>query len=134
MRTGGCFCGAVRYTVGGEPLNVRVCHCRDCQKLTGSAFFVRAVFPKDALTVTGTLGELATDADLFHQFCSKCGSQLFAWRKSRTDRISITLGTFDELKGLAPTEQIWLADKQPWLKLDSPETVFDFSREIPAHE
>jgi hypothetical protein len=120
MRKGGCFCGAVRYTVKGEPINVRVCHCRDCQKLTGSAFFVRACFPEDAVTITGVAGEIPSSVDLRRNFCSKCGSQLFSWRTSRPDVICITLGTFDDLDGLRPTEQVWSCDKQPWLDLPKP--------------
>ncbi|HUA68495.1 MAG TPA: GFA family protein [Candidatus Saccharimonadales bacterium] len=116
-RTGGCFCGAVKYVVSGAPINVRACHCQDCQRLTGSAFFVRALFPKAAVTITGQLAEFASSDDLTRKFCPRCGSQLFAERKSRPDTIAIALGSFDRLNGIYPTAHIWISDKQEWLSI-----------------
>ena len=50
--TGGCHCGQLRYTVTGAPLNVMVCHCDSCKKVTGQPFFARAVFPASAVAFT----------------------------------------------------------------------------------
>lgn len=116
-RTGQCFCGAVKFTVTGDPINVRACHCKDCQRVTGSAFFVRALFPKDQVTVTGTLAEFPSSEDLTRKFCPRCGSQLFADRKSRPDAIAIALGSFDNLEGILPSEHIWISDKQEWFSI-----------------
>ena len=44
--TGGCLCGAVRYTTTADPLMTFVCHCRDCQRFTGSAFGALVVLPR----------------------------------------------------------------------------------------
>jgi hypothetical protein len=52
---GGCLCGAVRYTAEADPTSATVCHCRDCQKFTGSAFAAPVRVPKEALTIEGTL-------------------------------------------------------------------------------
>ena len=49
--TGGCLCGAVRYTADADPSSVTVCHCLDCQKFTGSAFSVVIGVPKPAVTI-----------------------------------------------------------------------------------
>ena len=55
--TGGCLCGAVRYSVDAEPLPGRqlLCHCVDCQKHTGTAFLSAMAFPSDAVAITGTM-------------------------------------------------------------------------------
>jgi Glutathione-dependent formaldehyde-activating enzyme len=55
VRTGGCLCGAVRYTVRGEPVHVGRCHCADCRKESGSAFTVYAQWPIEACEVTGDI-------------------------------------------------------------------------------
>lgn len=116
-RTGGCFCGAVKFVVSGEPINVRACHCQDCQRLTGSAFFVRALFLKDAITVTGEVTEFHSSNDLIRKFCPRCGSQIFAERHSRPDSIAVALGSFDSLNGIAPSEHVWVSDKQNWVSI-----------------
>ena len=51
--TGGCMCGAIRYECSGEPVATLNCHCRECQRLTGSAFVVELFVPRSAVTITG---------------------------------------------------------------------------------
>ena len=50
---GGCLCGAVRYTAEADPTSATVCHCRDCQKFTGSAFAALVRVTREALTIEG---------------------------------------------------------------------------------
>jgi hypothetical protein len=52
---GGCLCGAVRYTADADPTSATVCHCKDCQKFTGSAFAVLVRVPRESVTIEGTL-------------------------------------------------------------------------------
>ena len=114
---GGCRCGLVRYEAVGEPLNVRLCHCRNCQKITGSAFFARAMFPLAAVKVTGPVTSFQSSGDLHRLFCSACGSTIGARRDSR-GVMSVTLGTLDDPDALPPTAHIFITRKVAWLKLD----------------
>lgn len=114
---GGCLCGAVRFKAEGEPINVRICHCRTCQKAMGSPFFARALFAQNALTVIGDTISYASSETLDRVFCKTCGTRLFAWRRNGT-AAGVALATFDDRNAFAPTEHIWVAEKMDWLKLN----------------
>lgn len=53
LRSGGCLCGSVRFEARGEPLRTMVCHCRFCQRVTGSSSFAEAMYPMDAVSLSG---------------------------------------------------------------------------------
>lgn len=114
---GGCLCGAVRYKAEGEPRNVRVCHCRNCQKAMGSPFLARALFPQDALTVTGETARYSTSEHLDRVFCPRCGTRLFSWRSNGT-AAGVALATFDDRNAFAPSDHIWVSEKMNWVCLD----------------
>lgn len=114
---GGCLCGAVRYKAEGEPINVRVCHCRTCQKAMGAPFFARALFPQTALTVEGPTARFATSDHLERVFCPTCGTRLFSWRRNGT-AAGVALATFDDRNAFAPADHCWVSDKMGWVKLD----------------
>ena len=84
IREGGCLCGAVRFRTEGEPVNVRICHCRNCQKAMGSPFFARALFDQRALTVDGDTARYSTSEALDREFCRICGTRLFSRRTNGT--------------------------------------------------
>ena len=116
-REGGCLCDAVRFKAEGEPVNVRVCHCRNCQKAMGSPFFARALFDQRALTVEGDTARYPSSDALDRVFCKTCGTRLFAWRKSPAVA-GVALAAFDDRNAFAPTEHIWVAEKIDWVRLD----------------
>jgi len=116
-REGGCLCGAVRFTVEGEPLNVRICHCRNCQKAMGSPFFARALFDQRALTIDGETACYPSSEALERVFCKRCGTRLFSRRTNGT-AVGVALATFDDRNAFSPTEHIWVSEKIDWVKLD----------------
>jgi hypothetical protein len=116
-REGGCLCGAVRFKAEGEPLNVRICHCRTCQKAMGSPFFARAVFDQRALTVEGDTGRYPSSEMVDRVFCKTCGSRLFAWRKNPAVA-GVAIAAFDDRNAFSPNEHTWVSDKMDWVRLD----------------
>src|SRR5215212_2179202 len=128
-REGGCLCCAVRFRAEGEPINVRICHCRNCQKAMGSPFFARALFNQNDLTVEGSTARYASSEALDRVFCKNCGTRLFAWRRNGTVA-GVALAAFDDRNAFAPTEHIWVAEKMHWLRLDDglPQRSGDGSR------
>ena len=117
IREGGCLCGAVRLKARGEPINVRVCHCRNCQKAMGSPFFARALFPQDALTIEGDSARYPSSNAIERVFCKTCGTRLLSWRTNGT-AAGVALATFDDRNAFTPTEHIWVKEKMNWVKLD----------------
>jgi hypothetical protein len=114
---GGCLCGASRYVAHGEPINVRVCHCRVCQRALGAAFNARVLMPLNAVTMSGALGRRNSSPVLVRGFCTICGTSLFTERAS-AGVIGLTCGSLDMPEDCQPTEHIWTSSKQAWLTLN----------------
>jgi hypothetical protein len=107
-RTGGCLCGAVRYTVRGEPFHVGRCHCANCRKESGSTYTIYAQWPREAFESSG---EHATYAG--SSFCPRCGSRLFILDEKA---VELQLGSLDDAPfELRPEAEIWIKRREPWL-------------------
>src|SRR4051794_10876867 len=104
VRTGGCLCGAVRYTVRGDPLHVRRCHCASCRKESGSAFTVYAHWPVEAFELSGEISSYDGRG-----FCPRCGSRVLDTSARDDGLIEIRTGSLDE----APFER--RPDGGPWV-------------------
>lgn len=119
--TGGCLCGAVRYDCEADP-TVAVCHCKDCQKHTGSAFSVVVFVPMAGMTVTGALTDTYSTGELSgkqvrRRFCGSCGSPIFSEPEVRPGVRVIRAGTLDDTSWVNPAFHIWTASKQPWVPI-----------------
>ena len=109
IRTGGCLCGDVRYSVRGEPVHVGRCHCADCRKESGSAFTVYAQWPREAFTLEG-------EPETYdgRSFCPRCGSRLGCFGEEGD--VEIRIGSLDDAPfNLAPEAEIWIKRREPWL-------------------
>ncbi len=108
MRTGGCLCGAIRYSLEGEPFHVGRCHCGDCRKESGSTYTIYGQWPRDAFAVEG---EYATYDG--RSFCPRCGSSLFTLEDEAAE---VRLGSLDDAPfELRPEAEIWIKRREPWL-------------------
>jgi hypothetical protein len=115
--TGGCLCGGVRYEVSEPPVSASYCHCKRCQRRTGTAASVQARLAPGSLHVTQG-AELVREFDPLDGwpkcFCSACGGAL--WSRHPTDEgvVSVRLGTFDEDPGIRPEYRQFVAYAAPW--------------------
>jgi hypothetical protein len=111
VRTGGCLCGAVRYSVRGDPVHVGRCHCADCRKESGSAFIVYGYWPVEAFEVSGEISSYAGRG-----FCALCGSRLLDPVGPDDTLIEIRLGSLDEAPfELKPEAEVWVKRRESWL-------------------
>jgi hypothetical protein len=118
MLEGGCLCGQVRYRVAGEPLNVRACHCRNCQKLAGGPFYARAIFRDEGMQRLGETERYRSSHRLFRLTCSSCHCLVFTEPVDVPGLIAISLASLDDPGALIPECHIWTDSMVSWLKLD----------------
>lgn len=114
--TGRCLCGACSYTTDAEPLDIRACHCKLCQKATGAPFYARVRVPLDAVRISGPVGWHHSSPELRRGFCTRCGTSLFSERAG-INSIGLTMGSLDDPDRFTPGEHIWVSSKQAWLTL-----------------
>jgi hypothetical protein len=118
MRAGGCQCGEVRYEISGEPLALYVCHCRECQKQSASAFGMSLEVPRAGLRVVrGTPKFWTRAADsgrrLRCAFCPTCGSRVWHEPEGPSDTITIKAGSLDIPADMSSAIHIWVSRKLP---------------------
>lgn len=117
--TGRCHCGAVALSAEVHPARVFVCHCADCQVLTGSAFRVVAPVVPGSLRVEGRVKEYARTADSgavrLQVFCPECGTPLYAVSADPGGLASVRVGVLAERDRLTPTAQLWRRSALPWV-------------------
>jgi hypothetical protein len=115
--TGGCLCGAVRFSVTAPLGGLMFCHCKRCQRRTGTAFGVAAIAAPGSVSVTAGADELRTyvpEAGRPKQFCGRCGSQLFATDPAGGDVAFVRFGTLDEPPDLPVLGHQFVAYAAPW--------------------
>jgi hypothetical protein len=117
---GSCHCKAIRYVAEIDPARISVCHCTDCQTLTGSPYRV-SVFcaPEDIRVTSGAAKTYRKTGDSgrvrIMQFCGDCGTPLFACDEDPTKgRWSLRWGSITQRHELKPTRQIWCRSAVPW--------------------
>jgi hypothetical protein len=117
--TGGCQCGSVNYVVTAEPMRVSACHCKECQRQSGSAFAMSMLLKKDSLTVTGRTKQFTRIADSGNEvtgvFCPECGVRIYHALQSAPDVLALKPGTLDETSWLRPNSFIWMKSAQGWV-------------------
>ena len=120
---GGCLCGSVRYTSNAEPAMTVVCHCKDCQKQTGTAYSILVAVPEESFTVTGDSLKIfrnvgGSGQPVQRHFCNKCGSPIISKVTVIPGKVFIKAGTLDDTSWLQPQMNIWCSSRQPWVTIE----------------
>jgi hypothetical protein len=120
---GSCLCGSVRLVCDAEPLAAANCHCKDCQRQTGSAFSTVVTVPADAVEVRGevaTFTTVGTDtgAKAHRQFCPACGSPVLTLPELTPGLAFIKAGILDDPSIVRPVMEAWTGSAQPWIEPD----------------
>jgi hypothetical protein len=127
---GGCACGGIRYRATRDPMIVHGCHCRWCQRETGSALAINALIESDALTVlkgTPALSTIPSQSGKGQTLarCPDCGVTLWSHYAGLGRVLAfLRVGTLDDPDAFPPDIHIYTASKQPWLILPEDRPAF----------
>jgi len=116
---GGCHCGAITFEAEIDPDKAGLCHCTDCQVLTGSAFAPFVPVPKAAFKLRGQPKVYVKTAESGNRraqaFCAECGSRLYATAEKDPQVYNLRLGTVRQRAQITPKVQGWCSSAMPWV-------------------
>ena len=118
--SGQCHCGRVSYRAEIDPAKVSICHCTDCQSLTGSPYRVTVICCESEVRLTGAApkvyGKRGDSGRMRNQhFCGECGSPLFTSGEGGPDDFGIRWGSIRQRSELKPARQIWCRSAATWI-------------------
>ena len=120
--TGKCLCGAVHYVAEGAAVFAGNCHCRDCQRVTGSGYMPVIAFARDTVSISGEVkyykrkGDSGQDS--YEGFCPECGARLLAYADAIPGLLMIQAGSLDDPSQYKPQMDIYTKSAQPWDHMD----------------
>ena len=127
VATGGCLCGAVRYTANDEAMRVINCHCKSCRKHTGAPAATLAVYGVDQIMFSGDERKVyASSPNVGRAFCSECGTTLTFETELRGygPICAIHVSTFDNPHVVIPTAHSFYSERLSW---------FDIADDLPRY-
>jgi hypothetical protein len=127
---GGCYCGALRYQVEGDPLFKGQCHCRECQYIAGGSVNVVMGMPAASFRYTKGSPKAFTRGDLENpvtrEFCADCGTHILAKAPGLAGAVLLKVGTFDDPSAFGdPQMAIFTAEKQSFHHVPASATAFE---------
>jgi hypothetical protein len=116
---GGCQCGSVRYVLSAEPIRTVACHCRECQRQSGSAFGLSMLVPHDSLQVSGETRQFTRIADSGNAntgvFCPTCGVRVYQIPQHVPGVLVLKPGTLDDTSWVRPSHFVFMKRAQRWV-------------------
>ena len=132
--TGGCSCGAVRFEVSEQLLGALYCHCKRCQRRTGTAFSVSALTVPGSMQITEGSEHVATwdpGDGWIKAWCARCGGHVYTQNPDNPELISVRMGALDADPGIRPSAHQFVAYAAPWEPLPD-DGLPRFDERIPA--
>ena len=127
---GGCYCGAIRYKISGDPVFKGQCHCRECQYISGGAPNMVMAFPDTAVEITSGSTKKFSRSDLDNpvtrEFCENCGTHLLTRSPGMAGVSIVKIGTLDDPSQYpGPDMAIYMCDAQSFHVVPEGVTAFD---------
>ncbi len=126
---GSCQCGGVTYQLLAEPKMVLACHCKECQKLSTSAFSLTAVVDVSEVEFQGEMAEWRRVADSGNvsaaRFCPTCGNRIYHFNPEAPEKIKLKPANLEDTSIIKPTAHIWVSQKQDWYTIPEGVAVYD---------
>jgi hypothetical protein len=128
--SGGCACGAIRFSLTSPPMIVHCCHCRDCQRQTGSAFVLNALIETDQIRLdqgAPVAVSVPTNSGGPHDVyrCAHCATAVWSDYGDRPGLRFVRVGTLDEAERVPPDVHIFTRSKVPWVGLPPDTPAFE---------
>ncbi len=126
---GACQCGGVTYELLAAPSLVAGCHCKECQKLSTSAFSLTAMVDADHLSIQGEMQEWQRPADSGNvsaaKFCPTCGNRIYHYNPADPQKLKLKVSNLEDTRLIQPTVHIWVSEKQDWFQIPEGVRVVD---------
>ncbi|CAN7395572.1 GFA family protein [Bosea sp. LjRoot237] len=114
-----CSCGSLSLICRGEPALVSLCHCRECQRRTGSTYGIAAFFVRSEVEISGEATAYRREADsgfdVTQHFCPRCGSTVYWEPLRKAEMIAVAVGAFADPDFPAPGKQVYPQHRHPWV-------------------
>jgi len=120
MLEGGCLCGSVRFRIHGKLGPAGFCHCKQCQRASGSAFAANAPVRTHYFEIhagADLVSEYESSPGKFRAFCRRCGSPVYSRRDTEPEIRRIRLGTLDSDPERRPLAHVYVSSKAPWYEI-----------------
>ncbi len=126
---GSCQCGQVSYELLAPPQMVVACHCKECQKLSTSAFSITAMVDARDLVFSGEMKHWQRPADSGNisaaKFCPTCGNRIYHYNPAEPDKIKLKPSNLTDTRIIQPVAHVWVSEKQDWFEIPAGVKVFD---------
>lgn len=126
---GSCQCGGITYTLSEPPLMILACHCRECQKLSTSAFSITAIVKSESVEFSGQMSDWSRSSDSGNisaaKFCPTCGNRIYHYNPDDASTIKLKPTNLSDTRIINPGVHVWVSEKQDWYQIPSGVKTFE---------